>query len=554
MQLLGLSALLLVSVQATAAKRPSAPLDSAAANAQYHVVAGEMAASREQPGVAAREFLKAVAIAPDVELAERATQMAIAARDAALAEQAARVWLKLEPNALEPREVLLRTALESGNQAELLSQGQAIIEGHAGGPDDGYHHVLLLLIQVSKEKGAAAVEAMRQLVERDPGRAAAQESLAVTALRFDNLPLAETAARKAVELSKGGENPNMVLANVLVRTGKQAEADAVVEKLAAGPKGAAARYAYARVLLEAGKVEPARTQLQRALAADPKLDEARFALGRLAIHDKQYAEAEKPLQPLLNGPNAAEVALQLGLMEETRRNWNQALVYYGKVNQGMAQIDARTRRAAVLAKSGQVSAAQALFAASREQWPPLASRLYRSEAEVLLDAGADEAALKLLDEALEEFADDGDLIYSRSLAYQRLGKLPLAEKDLRSLLAENADDARALNGLGYMLLTETSRTEEAAKMIRRAHELEPEDAAIIDSLGWAEFKNGRTQEALTWLQQAYDKFPDPEVAAHLGEVMWALGNKDGARSIWKKALADDPEHRVLKETVQRLDR
>ena len=552
MQLLGLSALLLLSVQATAVA--AEPFRSKDASAQFHVVAGEMAASREQPGLAASEFLKALAIVPDVELAQRSTQLALAARDAGLSLKAARLWLQLEPNALEAREVIARMALETGDQAELLRQGQAIIEGHGGGPDDGYRHVGLILAQAGNDKGPAALEAMRQLASRDPGRAGAQHALALTALRFKDLPAAETAGRKAVELSKGAPEETLLLVGVLLRTGKQAEADTLIDRLATAPKGAHTRYVYAQLLLEMDQIEPARKQLQRAVAADPKLDDARFALGLLGVHDKNYDEAEKYLKPLLQGPRAQEAALQLGRMEESRKNWNQALAYYAKVTEGMPMIEALTRRAGVLAKTGQVGSAHALLSSARDQLPPLGSRLYRAEAEILLDVDANEAALKLLDEAIEEYPDDTDLLYSRSLAHERLGQLPLAEKDLRGLLAENPDDARALNGLGYMLLTNTKRTDEAAQMIRRAHELEPDDAAIIDSMGWAEYKRGRTQEALTFLQQAYDKFPDPEVAAHLGEVLWATGDKDRARGIWNKALADDPEHRVLKETVQRLDR
>ncbi|PPE73485.1 hypothetical protein C3942_11800 [Solimonas fluminis] len=558
MQLLGLSALLLVSVQTLAAEQArtaqTAPFASQEANAQFHVMAGEMAANRQQPAVAAQEFLKALAITPDPDLAQRATQLALLAKDAGLAMQAAQRWLVVEPNALEAREVIARLALEAGDKAEVQRQAEAIVEGHAGGRDDGYRHVALLLAQAGNEQGPAVLEVMKPLAGREPQRAGAQHALALVALRYEDLPLAETSARKAVELSKGAEEETLLLAGVLVRQKKLDEATALIDKLAAGTKGATIRYAYARLLLEAEQRDAARSQLQKTLAANPKMDEARFALGVLAVSDQQYAEAEKYLQPLMQGERVQEAALQLGRMEESRKNWAQALAYYAKVTTGMPAVEALMRRASVLAENGQMAAARSLLAQARDQLPPLGPRFYRAEAEILIDANENAEALKLLDEAVGDYPEDGDLVYSRSLVHERLGQLPLAEKDLRSLLAENPDDARALNGLGYMLLVHTKRLDEATEMIRRAHTLEPEDAAIIDSLGWAEYKRGRTREALTWLQQAYDKFPDPEVAAHLGEVLWALGEKDRARDIWDKALADDPDHRVLKETVQRLAR
>ncbi|HEY0915434.1 MAG TPA: tetratricopeptide repeat protein [Solimonas sp.] len=559
MQLLGLSALLLVSAQALAADRPkaaaqSAPFDSQQANAQFHVMAGEMAANRQQPAVAAQEFLKALAITPDPDLAQRATQLALLAKDMGLALQAAQRWLVVEPSALEAREVIARLALEAGDKAEVQRQAQAIVDGHAGGRDDGYRHVALLLAQAGNEHGPAALEIMRQLTAKEPKRAGAQHALALVALRYEDLPLAEASARQAVELSKGAEEETLLLAGVLVRQKKLDESGALVDKLAGGSKGATIRYAYSRLLLEADQRDAARSQLQKALAANPKMDEARFALGVLAVSDRQYAEAEKYLQPLMQGERTQEAALQLGRMEETRKNWDKALAYYAKVTNGMPAVEALMRRASVMAENGQLPAARSLLAQARDQLPPLGTRFYRAEAEILLEANANDEALKLLDEAVSDYPEDADLLYSRSLVHERLGQLPLAEKDLRSLLAEDPDDARALNGLGYMLLVHTQRLDEATEMIRRAHELEPDDAAIIDSLGWAEFKRGRNREALTWLQQAYDKFPDPEVAAHLGEVLWALGEKDRARDVWNKALADDPDHRVLKETVQRLAR
>ncbi|HSW12913.1 MAG TPA: tetratricopeptide repeat protein [Solimonas sp.] len=559
MQLLGLTALLLATC-ASAAERPvtasDRPFASTEANAQFHVMAGEMAANRRQPGIAAEEFLKALAITPDPELAERATQLALAARDEKLALQAAQVWLKIEPAALEAREVIARVALEQGDRTEVMTQAKAIIEGHAGGVEDGYRHVALLLSQAANERGPAAIEILRKLVEQQPTLAGAHHALALAALRFNDLPLAESAARKAMELSKNADQEVLLLVGALVRGGRLEESDALVDKLAgrSGDKAAAVRYGYSRLLLESDHRDAARNQLKKAVAADPKMEDARFALGVLAVSDREYADAEQYLKPLLEGPRAQEAALQLGRMEEGRKRWPEAMAYYGRVTTGMPALEALMRRAAVQAESGHLKEGLEALRQARSQLPPLAPRFYRAETELLMDHGRTEEALALLNEAVDEFPDDDELIYSRSLAFERNGQLPQAEKDLRKLLEQNPDDARALNGLGYMLLVNTSRVDEAAGLIRRAHELEPDDAAIIDSLGWAEYKRGRKQEALKYLQQAYDKFPDPEVAAHLGEVLWTLGEKDRARGIWDKALADDPEHRVLKETVQRLAR
>jgi len=560
MQLLGLAALLLLSACASAgesrtagAPPPDAPFDTEEANAQFHVMAGEMAANRRQPDVAAREFLKALSISPDPELAERTTQLAVMSRDPQLAREAARRWLEIDPQSLDAREVIARMALEAGDQQEVMAQARAIVDGHAGGTDEGFRHVALLLSQAESARGPMVLAVMRELAAGQPKSAGAQHALALTALRFNDLPGAEAAARRAVELSKGADEETLLLVGALVRLQRLAEADALIQQLAAkGENAGAVRFGYSRLLLEAGQREAARNQLKKALAADPKQDDIRFALGVLATSDREYAQAEQYLQPLLTTPRAQDAALQLGRIEELRKRYDKALEYYGRVTTGMTAVEALVRRANVLAQIDRMNDGIALLRQTREQIPPLAPRMYRAETELLTDHGKNAEALKLLDEAIDEYPEDDELVYNRSLIYERLGQMEAAEKDLRQLLEADPDDARALNGLGYMLLTNTARVDEAAKLIRRAHELEPEDAAITDSLGWAEYKRGRKQEALQWLQRAYDKLPDPEVAAHLGEVLWALGEKERARGIWDKALLDDPDHRVLKETVQRL--
>jgi Flp pilus assembly protein TadD len=173
---------------------------------------------------------------------------------------------------------------------------------------------------------------------------------------------------------------------------------------------------------------------------------------------------------------------------------------------------------------------------------------------LLLDAGAGKDALALYDQALRENPGEGDLLYGRSLVHERLKDVASAEADLRRIIATDADDARAMNALGYMLTVHTERLAEARKLVARALELTPDDAAVIDSMGWIEFRQGRHREARALLEKAFGKVKDPEIAAHLGEVLWTLGERDRARAIWQAGLSKDPEHRVLRDTVQRLDR
>jgi tetratricopeptide (TPR) repeat protein len=206
----------------------------------------------------------------------------------------------------------------------------------------------------------------------------------------------------------------------------------------------------------------------------------------------------------------------------------------------------------MLAKLGRLTEARNLLESLAEQFPPLAERFIMAEGEILLDAGDYDQALELYDSALKDTPDDPDVLYSRSLVYERMSRIGDAEADLRKILDHTPDDARALNALGYTLIVHTDRLDEADKLVSRALELTPDDPAIIDSMGWLRFRQGRAKDALPLLQKAYARFPDPEVAAHLGEVLWALGERNQAQSILGEASRSDPDNVQLRDTLKRL--
>jgi tetratricopeptide (TPR) repeat protein len=535
-------------------KSPSPPL-TPAANGQLHVLAGEIAAGRGESLVAAREFLQALDSVPDPDLAERATALAVAAHDDELAETVAKRWLALEPNSMDAREVIARGAIRSGDLDEEVRQGEEMIRGHAGGEDEGFRHVSLLLSQLPETRADAAVTVIQRLTDEWPQLAAGQHALGMVALRFDRLDIADRAAHKAIELQPKSREHPLLLVGVLIRQHKLEDSDALVEKLLhdeAHP--VELRMGYAKLLLEANEREAARTQLQKVLHTKPDYTDAHFALGVLAFNDRDYEGAEKYLLPLLNSERARDAAFQLGRIEEARKHYQKALEYYARVNGGMQSLDAGVRRAVVLGRLGRIDDGREILQALRDEYPQLAVRFYLSEGEMLIELNHTDTALAVYGKALQQYAEDPDLLYGRSLALEKLNRVNEAETDLRGILKDNPDDARALNALGYMLTVHTDRLPEARQLVARALEIEPDDAAIMDSMGWVQFKLGNKEDARGLLQKAYDRFPDPEVAAHLGEVLWALGDRAGAHAVWDKGLAADPDHSVLKETVERLTR
>lgn len=547
------TAVVLAACAAPAHAEPS--FSSPRAKAQYHVMVGELAAQRRQPEMAAREFMKALEISPDPELAMRAASLALSAKNEPLALQAARRWQELAPDEADPREAVARLALRAGRREETLKQCEALIRGHAAGPDEGFRQVAQVLSQEGgKQEDALAV--MSQLRAKWPDRAGAWHAQSLLALRFGQVELAESSAREALRLAPESRDSLLLLVGVLVKKGDIAGADAALAQLLEkGGDPVELRMGYARLLLEAERIDAARREFEAVLAAKPDLREARFALGLLELERENLDGAEPHFMALLESPDFRQrAAYYLGRIEDVRKRPEKAIEWYQQVTEGEQALEAMTRRALALGRLGRLDDARRLLGEMRRELPVFATRFYLAEGELLLESNAVPEALKLYDQALREHPGEADLLYGRSLVHERLKNLAAAEADLRQILVTDADDARAMNALGYMLTVHTQRLEEARKLVARALELTPDDAAVIDSMGWIEFRLGRHREARALLEKAFDKAKDPEIAAHLGEVLWMLGERDRARAVWEDALARDPDHRVLRDTVERFQK
>jgi tetratricopeptide (TPR) repeat protein len=543
-----------------AAADPTEPTDTVRVSdpeAQFHIMTGEMAANRGQPGLAATEFLAALKTVPDAALAARATGLAINAGNGALLELTARRWLEIEPNNMDPREVILQLGLQRGDAEETYTQADAIINGHAGGRDDGFHHVALLMAQ-QPGKPDTALAVLKRLTDQYPKESGAYYATALVTLRYDQVDAAEAAAREAVRLKPDSKENSLLLIGVLVKQKKLDEADVAMDGLAKRNKKESGdlRLAFAKLLLESNERERARTQLEKIIKDNPKNEDALYALAVFNANDGKLDQAKKQFQALTKSKDrGSDAHFQLGRIDERQKNFEEALSEYKQVSGGAQALDAAVRRAAVLAQLGRTGEAREMLAEMRAQFPPLAPRLRLAEGEILLEAGKPEESLAAYNDALRDNPTDPDLLYGRSLVYDRLGKQAESEADLRAIIKAKPDDARALNALGYLLTLDgkAERLPEAQELITKALKIDPDDSAIIDSMGWIKHKLGQNEDARGYLQKAYDKTPDPEIAAHLGEVLWVLGQRDEARAVWTRALADSPGHKAVTETMQRLN-
>jgi len=215
-------------------------------------------------------------------------------------------------------------------------------------------------------------------------------------------------------------------------------------------------------------------------------------------------------------------------------------------------LSANLRIGQILIGNGEQAQAQALFLEQRKAYPDRAEQIFSLEADLLTQADEVPSALEVLNQGVRQFPDSTTLLYARSMAAEQLGDLALMERDLRAIINNDPDNATALNALGYTLANRTQRYTEAHELISRALALQPDEPAILDSMGWVLYRQGQYDEALAYLTRAYAEYPDPEVAAHLGEVLWVSGNTEAATNVWRGALLRDPEHKVLLTTLERL--
>ena len=520
---------------------------------EYHVLAGEMAIQRDNRALAAREYVAALEYSNDPALAKRATRIALFAEQPDLAYRAATLWARNEPDSLDAQRTAARMAVANEDADGLALYAPALVQA-AASPDIGYR---LLADVVSGAPNATdmVIDTLSNMAQADSDSAPAQYALGVVALRYDRSEIAARAAERALALDPNWNDAVLLQAGVWIRAGETAKAQQLVDKL---PGNAVSRAQYhlalARLLIEADQEDAALGEFEQAIQLQPDNSDARYGLAILSLSLGQLERAETAFTRLYdNNERADDAAFYLGTIAEQREDYAQAQRWYQRVENGGHAFEAQVRGARMIFMQDDLPGAQRRLSELRAIYPDLAEQLYAAEGQLLYEADEPRAALDIYNHALDEIPDSSELRYGRSMAYERLGDIEAAKNDLQAVLDSEPDDARALNALGYLVANHGTDYERAAEYIGRALEAEPDNPAILDSMGWVEYRLGNLDAARHYLERAYRDFPDAEVAAHLGEVLWQQGQHEAARRIWQNAMADNSDHPVLTETVERLD-
>lgn len=519
----------------------------------YDILAAEISLQRDQPQEAYPYYMAAARRASDPALAERATRAAIAAHAQTQAEEAAAFWVELAPDSLQARQVAAYVALEKsqtqGQVALALPYLRAVME-HSPQRRQGYLHCARLVARL--DDPLARLELMGALIDEygeDPDALLAMAGLAAGAERIE---LAHDYAVRAAAQRPAWNRPPLFLVQLLVNAGRAEDAIVELERyFSKGFDDLELRTLYAQLLIETEDYQGAREAFATLLESHPQMPGVLFAAGVLSLQLKDYAAARDYLLRLREtGERKQDAAFMLGEVEETAGQLEAARDWYAQVR-GDKELDAQIRLASVEARLGQVSRTRERLQQLRDRFPEQQATLYLIEGEILREADQAPAAMALYDQALEHFGKNTDLLYARALLAAKLNQIDVLERDLRQVLSINPDHADALNALGYTLADQTDRLEEAQQFIARALELEPEQPAILDSMGWLLYRMGKPQEAESYLRKALDELSDGEIAAHLGEVLWALGRREEAQEVWQQALDEYPDHDYLRRVIER---
>lgn len=520
----------------------------------YDLLLGEIAGQRGRLEVAVESLTRAALTSRDPRLAQRAAQVALYAKRPEEAIASARLWVELQPDHLEAREALSVALLEHGQLAEAQVQMEAILvlSGERGNVGQAYLRLAALLGKQTLR--VAALDVMRVLVEKHPKLPEAQFALAHMAVRAGDLDTAADAIDAALALTPDWEEAALFKIRILTSQKQTAKAEAFYETfLADYPRAKTLRMNYARHLVDSKQWERARVQFKRVVEDSPKDGDAAYAVGLLALQSEAYDEAEKYLKQNLElQPENDQARLYLGHVAERRKQYDEAVRWYQSVDSGEFFFEAQLRIGMLMAKRGDVAAGRAYFVALDTETESQEIQLIVAEDQMLRDAKQYDEAFKVLTKGLGKFPNNADLLYARALTAERLDRIDVHEADLRKLIQADPKNANALNALGYTLADRTTRYQEALELIEQALALKPDDAYIMDSMGWVQYRLGNLSEAKRYLKAALDKRNDAEISAHLGEVLWVLGDRAGAESVWTRALKETPDNELLLGIIKKF--
>lgn len=513
---------------------------------------GEFSAMRGYLPQAAQGYYELAMETRDPAVIKRAVEFVSATANTDALAQLAALWLELEPDALEPHLVLGYQLMEQGLYIRALPHMSRVME--LGGQVD-FTSMSARTFALENRQRDVLITELEAILDRHP-----EEPTLYYALSQINDQSGQS--EKAAEWlnyarERFGDNPRTFLieAQLLQNMGRAQDAEVVLaDAVQQYQNNRLLRYSYAQLLVQNGKLPEAAAQFETLLEREPADLETLYSLVLINLELEAYDKAEPQLRTLINaGHRLNEAHYYLAIILENCNELAEALINYQQISRQSNAFLAAQRQVmrimVQLERFDEASQWSQQLAGSDERLAPIMPAL---EAEALVNEGHEDRAGTILNRALADFPDNIDLLFARALLSERANDMAMVEQDLMRIIALSPDDSRALNHLGYALTIRTDRYQDALELIERAIALSPDDPAIIDSLGWVQYKLGMYDQSIENLRRAYAEFPDHEVAAHLGEVLWVSGNRSEAMQIWQSALENFPDSEFVTEAMERL--
>jgi tetratricopeptide (TPR) repeat protein len=518
----------------------------------FEFLVAEVAAQRGDVEAALAIYHRMARETRDAQLARRAIEMAVRARAFGSAIESAALLLELEPNSTLGREILAALLANESN----LDKARATVEGLL--ERNPQRAALLMQLQHLFAKfpdKSAVLETTRQLTEPYREMPEAHYALGVASLLADRPELASNEVDAALERRPGWEQAAILKAQVLRKVSPD-QVQAFYESfVAAHPRATDVRMQLGRELAGDRKLAEARAQFREVEKVDGRDAQAPYAVGLLSLQMEDFDDAKSAFTRALRlgYRDAAGVYLGLGQAAEGQKRYDEAIGWYQKVESGDT-LRAQLKIATLISRQQGLEAGREYLHRIEPRSSEDHVQVLQVEAQLLRDAKLWKDTYEMLSRAVLEYPDSFELLYDRAMAAERVDRMDVLEDDLRRVIKMKPDYAHAYNALGYTLAEKTERLGEARELIEKAYKLSPDDPFILDSLGWVHSRLGNVNEALKHLQAAYAARSDPEIAAHLGEVLWKVGQRDEAQKIWRTALAQNPDHETLITVMQKFGR
>ena len=522
----------------------------------FNILSGEIAGRRGMVGVASQNYYQASVATDDPRVAERAAKLALYARDWQRASQSSARWVKLAPQSIEAWQHRAQVSMQQKDVDTATSAMEQVVKLSDGEPGEVIPSLVdSILRQSDAELGS---EVLKRLASSYPDNADTQYGIGRFAMSNGDREVALQAFERALEINPDNVDTLLARARIQLIAGEGDVGLApVIAYLTRSPNDLSAQLGYARLLIETGKVDRAADQFDVIYQKFPTDADALYTIGLLALDIKRVKSAESYLLAVVAlDKHQDDANFYLDRISDSRRDDKQAIDRYRGVQRGDNFFGAQIRAGELHGQLGEVEESQQLFATLRTftSDKALQIEIINSESRMLNRNDLYDKSFDVLTEGLDQYNEDPALLYSRALVAERLGKREQFETDLKTVIEVQPNNSYALNALGYFLVDRNERLSEAEVYLVKAYELTPDDAAIIDSLGWLYYRQGRYADSIELLEKAYSMLADTEIAAHLGEVLWVSGDEANATKIWEEALRAEPDDDLLNRVMEKYIR